>query len=187
MQVFVDRQFFGVVVTHHQSDRVAAGDVAVLLAQIDLVLLTVEAMHEIARAAAGQRTRTVLQDAVQHKDILRRTGFVGGGDKIVDLERLVQKSAREGRRAGVVGTAGRQRRRCQIDVVLQQALVFRHIVLPDLRGVGKVGKRQPVDGIAMHFAPQPIQIVEAVVLLVDDDDMLEFVKRSQWRSRLTQP
>jgi hypothetical protein len=43
------------VVAERHRRRVAAGDVAVLLAAVELVLLLVEAMHEIAGAAAGRR------------------------------------------------------------------------------------------------------------------------------------
>src|SRR5215831_925419 len=40
-----------------------------------------------------------------------------------------------------------------------------------------IGVVQAVDGPAVHLPPQPIKVVEAVVLLIDDDDMVERVYR----------
>ena len=55
VEVLVDRQRLRVVDAHRQADRVAAGDVAVLLAAIELVLLVVEAMDDVTRATARGR------------------------------------------------------------------------------------------------------------------------------------
>src|SRR5260370_19313505 len=54
MQVFVNGQGRGVVVTHGQPARVAAGDVAILLAVVELVLLLIKLVHDVAGAAAGK-------------------------------------------------------------------------------------------------------------------------------------
>jgi hypothetical protein len=58
----------------------------------------------------------------------------------------------------------------QVDVVLQQALE-RRPRLVDLRGVGFVRAREPV-----HALPRAVQVVEAVVLLVDDDDVVDLAE-----------
>ena len=53
VEVLVDRQRLGVVGAHRQAHRVAARDVAILLAAIDLVLLVIEAVDDVTRAATG--------------------------------------------------------------------------------------------------------------------------------------
>src|SRR5207248_451364 len=57
MQVGVDRQGARVVKAHTQADGVAARYVAILLAPVELILLLIEAVHEIARTAARKIIR----------------------------------------------------------------------------------------------------------------------------------
>jgi hypothetical protein len=42
--------------------------------------------------------------------------------------------------------------------------------------VARSGVGQTVERIPIHFAPQAVKVIEAVVLLVDDNDMLEIVE-----------
>src|SRR5438876_10335738 len=77
------------------------------------------------------------------------------------------KVARERRAGRRVGAVGGERRRRQVDVVLHQAGV-RRAGLADLDRVSGVGPVEAVDVL-----PAAVQVVEAVVLLVDDDDVLE--------------
>src|SRR5262252_2955119 len=58
VEIAVDRQLFRIVVPHRQAGGVATGDVSVLSATVDLVLLVVEPMHDILRASAWE-TRTL--------------------------------------------------------------------------------------------------------------------------------
>src|SRR5439155_17798365 len=158
--------------------------VAVLLTAVQLELLLVEAVHEVARATAAARARQGL--AVGGVDPLlaepvgeaerrqnRRTRDVGRLDEGIDPERRVREVARE-RAAGRVAAgraqgAGRvgRRLRLQVRVVLVQALVRRERArtgLPDLRRVRRIRSGEPVDSL-----PAAVEVVEAVVLLVDDD------------------
>ena len=168
MQVLVDRQGARVVGALRQADGVAAGHVAVLLAGIELVLLLVEAVHQVARAAAG--LARALEHAVGREVRRVRAGRVGRLDVVVDLERQVGEVALE----RGVRAVGAQRRRREVDVVLQQALV-RRAVLVDLDRVGAIGLGHPV-----HALPAPVEVVEGVVLLVDDDDPLDLSERRDW-------
>jgi hypothetical protein len=65
--------------------------------------------------------------------------------------------------------------RLQVDVVHVQALERRRerrwACLRNLQRVGGVGVGKPV-----HALPAAVQVVEAVVLLVDDDDVLDLLK-----------
>jgi hypothetical protein len=82
--------------------------------------------------------------------------------------------------AGVVDCRGgavcRQWRRRQVDVVLEQTVVS-GAALADLRGVGGVGSS--VDAL-----PSAIEIVEAVVLFVDDDHVVDRPELIRAASRL---
>ncbi len=138
VQVVVDRQRAGVVVAHGQPDRVRAGDVAVLPAVVQLVLLLVEAVHQVAGAAAGQRPGRVLQDAVRRVDRRRRARLVARSDVAVDPPRPVGEGAGLHPVGGVGAPVG-ERWRGQVDVRLQQAAVRRAV----LRQLGALGSGRP--------------------------------------------
>src|SRR4029453_11557363 len=81
--------------------------------------------------------------------------------------RPVAEVAGERRRGGGVGAAHRQGRRGQVDVVLEQARVG-GAGLVDLGGAGPGGVAQAVDAL-----PHAVEVVEAVVLLVDHHDVVD--------------
>src|SRR5436190_3170241 len=178
VQVAVDRQALGVVVAHRQPDRVAAGDIAVHQAAVQLVLLLVELVHQVAGAAAGRSL--ALGDAVGEAEqvVDRRAGGVGRLDVGVDPERLVGEVADVVDRGPVglrhrLGPAGAgQRSDREVDVVLHQAAVHM-AVLRDLLGLGRAGLGPAVDLAVADLAPAAVEVVEAVVLLVDHHDVLE--------------
>src|SRR5262245_6032717 len=95
VQVLIDRQFRRVIVSHHETGRIAAGDIPVLLTLIYLVLFVVEAVHEVARTPA--RKTLPVQDPVRSEYPGRWTRRIGGLDVGVDLERLVLEGALEHR------------------------------------------------------------------------------------------
>ena len=206
MEVLVDREGRRVVVAHDRPDRVAPGDVAVLLTAVELVLLLVELVDEVAGAAALRPVRATgrgidrpVHDPVAEAELLvrARTGRRVRRDVLVEVERRVQEVARVGGRASIrerhrLRVAGRlfgervrrERRartarevRVQVDVELLQAGV-RRAGLGDLRRVGAIRVRQADHVLAVDVAPQSVQVVEAVVLLVDDHDVLEVAERS---------
>src|SRR3954447_2739032 len=78
VQVAVNREVAGVIDALREAQRVTAGRVAVLLAPVELVLLLVEAMDQIARATTRQ-TRGVLRAV--------RAGPCRGRDELLDQER----------------------------------------------------------------------------------------------------
>ena len=79
-----------------------------------------------------------------------------------------------------VHVARQRRRRREVDVVLQEALVG-GAVLSDLgrRRGGRV--LQAVDGLAADPAPVAVEVVERVVLLVDDDEVRVSRGELTWR------
>jgi len=95
VQVLVDRQAERAVVPHRKADRVAAGDVAVHFATVQLVLLLVEAVHEVACAPSGERVGGVFQHAVGRKDVRRRACPIRREYVVVDTERRVHEPARK--------------------------------------------------------------------------------------------
>jgi len=77
VQVAVDRQLPRVVVAHHEAGRVAPGDVPVLLPAVQLVLVLVEAVHDVARAPAGRAGAVEPPVRLRERDRRRRrTGRV---------------------------------------------------------------------------------------------------------------
>src|SRR3954469_7565576 len=109
VQIPVDGQGPGRVIALRQTERVAAGRVAVLLAAVELVLLLVEAMDQVAGAAARQSVRVTY--AVGRPEGVRiGTRLRGCRDVCVELERvavvrrppLVEEVAVEGRPVGRV-------------------------------------------------------------------------------------
>src|SRR5690349_1271834 len=104
VQVRVDRQSTGVVEAHREPYRVAAGDVAVLRPAMELVLLLVEAMHDVAGAAAGGAAPIHPSVGVRGRELLAElgTGGVVRVDDGVDLERCVRVAARRGGEVNVV-------------------------------------------------------------------------------------
>ena len=167
VQVGVDRQEGGVVVAHREADRVAPGDVPVLLTAVELVLLLVELVHDVARASAGRAGGFRPAVGMGRVEFLARLGTrsVGRLDVVLDPERLVDEVARES--GDRVGALHRQRRRGQVHVLLEQAGVAT-AGLPDLQRVIGVGTGEAVDPF-----PTSVDVVEAVVLLVDDDDVID--------------
>src|SRR5438093_10561162 len=96
----------------------------VLGAVVELVLLLVEAVHDVARAAAGQVAVT-RREAVGGEDSGLRAGPRVLRDKGLDAERIVREMARERRRGGGVCAVGRLRWRGEVHIVLQEARVGR--------------------------------------------------------------
>ncbi len=162
VQVLVDGQGGRVVVPLGQACGVAPGRVPVLGAVIELVLLLVEAVHDVAGASARQVGRARRQ-SVGREDARLRAGLRAGRDVGPDVERLVGEVTGDGAVDAVRGL----RRRFEVDVVLQQAGVG-HAVLPDLGHLpgGRVGA-------AVDPLPTAVEVVEAVVLLVDHDDVVD--------------
>src|SRR5256885_2672827 len=108
MQVFVDRKHPGVVVALSQANSVTAGRVPVLVPVVQLILLLVEAVHDVARAAAGQVGRA-RWEAVRSKDPRLRAGTGILRDVRLDRERRVGEVTGErgvGRRTRGVGAVG---------------------------------------------------------------------------------
>ncbi len=167
VEVAVDRQELRVVDAHGRPGRIATGRVAVLLPVVQLELLLVELVHEVARAAAGLADRVSVEDPVREAERVqrRRARVRGRRDEVVDREPRVREVARDP--VLRVRAVGRQRRRGQVHVELLQAVVG-DAVLVDLRGVRGVGVRA-----AVHALPAAVEVVEAVVLLVDDHDVLD--------------
>src|SRR6202022_4651789 len=98
---------------HRESDGVAAGDVTVLLTGVELVLLLVEAVHEVLGAAARQTA------ALRHPMSRERTGRwarrISGLDVVVDRERPVgERAVESGPRGGIRAGARQRRRRGQV-------------------------------------------------------------------------
>ena len=191
VQVLVHGQLGGVVGAHHEPCGVALQHVPVLLPTVELELLLVEAVHDVARTAAGTsagyrqtgcRVDALLAEPVREAERRqdRWARDVVGLEVVVDRERRVREVARE-RPAGrvVAGRAQRargvrRRLRLQVRVVLVQALVRRERArpgLPDLRRVRGIGV-----GEAANALPAAVQVVEAVVLLVDDDDVVDLAE-----------
>ena len=166
MQVLIDRQAASVVVAHGEAHRVTARDVTVHPAAVDLVLLVVEPVHQVPRAATGQAL-TLGHPVGKELAGLRATG-VRGLDEGVDQERPVGEGRTDRSRADGAAAVDRQRRRGQVDVVLRQARQRRTGGV-DLRL--RVRSPQPVDAF-----PAAEQVVEAVVLLVDHHDVLDRVE-----------
>jgi len=81
MRIRVNRQRGGILIAHGQAGGIVAGDIAILLAIMDLILLVIIAMNEVARAAAGQPA--ALEHAIRGKDIRYWTGRVRGRDEMV--------------------------------------------------------------------------------------------------------
>ncbi len=175
VEVGVDGQLGGVVVTHGRARGVAAGHVVILLAAIDLILLAVIAVEDVTGAAAG--LARPLGDAVGGEHAGRRTGGVGRGDIGLDREWRVGEVAADRRGAAVVGAGRRQRGRGQVHVELLQAGVGR-AVLAFLQGLGLGRDGETVDRFAFHGAPQAVEVIEAVVFFVDDHDVVELGVRT---------
>ena len=133
-------------------------------------MLLVEAVHDVPGASAGEIARARWQ-TIRREDARLRAGTRVLWDVLLDAEGSIEKVTGEGGTGRRVGAVRRQRRRCQIDVVLQQTVV-RRACLPNLRGVPRVGAGPAVDRF-----PTAVQIVEAVVLLVDHHDVIDAPKR----------
>ena len=175
VEVLVDGKRLRVVVALRQADGIATGGVAILLAAVQLVLLLVEAVHDVASAAAWQVGRAVGIAIGREGRTGPRARVRASRDVGVDLkwgvgevagERVIGLGGRGGRRTRGVVAARRQLVR-EVDVVLQQAREGGTVLL-DLQRMRGVGTRQAVDAF-----PAAIQVVEAMVLLVDDDDVVD--------------
>src|SRR2546429_1234746 len=104
MQVLIDRQRAGVVVALGQADRVAARGVAVLIAAVELVLLLIEAVHDVTGASTGEIARARWQ-TIRREDARLRAGTRVLWDVLLDAEGRIEKVAGEGgtgRRVGAV-------------------------------------------------------------------------------------
>jgi len=151
---------------------------------VELVLLLVEAVYQVLGAAAGLPARVTLTHAVCRGRGGRRAGLVGRLHVVVEVERLVPDgavvrggrcragaAARRRQQSGVLAAVQERDRvagRDEVGVVLKQASVGVS-VLVDLRGVsGIAGCPDAVDGLATDLAPAAVEVVEAMVLLVDD-------------------
>src|SRR5258708_10507321 len=89
MQVSIDGQGRGVVVTHGQPARVAAGDVAILLTVVELVLLLIKLVHDVAGAAARQVVWAGKRGAGGEGDAWFRARQRARRDVALNAERLV--------------------------------------------------------------------------------------------------
>src|SRR3954470_8541581 len=76
----VNRQIARPVDSHRESDRVAPGDIPILLSIVQLIPFLVKPVNQILRAAAGLAIRQTV-----------RTGRRGRWDKVVDRKRLVEE------------------------------------------------------------------------------------------------
>ena len=176
MEPLVDGQSLRVVLAHGQPDRVAADHVAVLCAAVQLVLLLVELVHQVACAAARQA------GAVQHlvregeRTQRRQARRRRRRNDRVDHEPRVAEAAREAVRIRAGARDG-----CQVDVVLLQAVV-RMTLLVDLRRL-RIGRVFA----AVDAFPASVEIVETVVFLVDDEDVVDLVERCLACARLGRP
>jgi hypothetical protein len=129
-----------------------------------------------ARRRSGSCPRTSSAPAGWAYSYARlRARLRAGGNVRLDAEGAVREvHGGRGRRRG--GAVCRQWRRRQVDVVLEQTVVS-GAALADPRGVGGVGSS--VDAL-----PSSIEIVEAVVLLVDDDYVVDRPELIRAASRL---
>src|SRR5438034_2095178 len=163
MQVGVDRKIMRLVKTHGQADRVATGHVAILQTTVQLILLLVIPVDQVFGAPARQPA--ALRDTMRGKDARWRTCGVSGADVVLDVERPVREVTVEGGTGRRIGTGHGLRRRRQVDVVLLQAGIGR-AALVHLKRVGRTRVAQAVNPL-----PASIEVVEAVIFLVDDNDM----------------
>src|SRR5438094_7135562 len=107
VQVLVDGERLSVVVALSQADRVATGRVPILVPVIELVLLLVEAVHDIFSAATGQVGRAGCQ-AMWREDPGLRAGAGVLGDVGFDRKWGIGKMACEGCCRCGVRAIGRQ-------------------------------------------------------------------------------
>src|SRR5207248_3566094 len=82
VEVLVDGKRLGVVVALRQADGIATGGVAILPAAVQLILLLVEAVHDVAGAAACQVGRAVgiasgREGSAGRRAGMRRRWYVG--------------------------------------------------------------------------------------------------------------
>src|SRR5207249_1938195 len=117
----VEREVGGAVPAEGQAGGVAAGDVAVEPAAVQLVLLLVVLVYEVAGAAAGHSGTG--RDTVGRPVGVGRCGRVAGGggrrDVVVDGERRGREGAEHRRPVGQRRGAHRcERRRRQVHVGL---------------------------------------------------------------------
>src|SRR5438445_10499193 len=102
MQVLIDRKVLRLVHAHAEADRVATGDVAILLAAVQLVLLLVVAVDQVLRAASGKSRP--FGHTIGVKGARSWAGGIGGGDEVVNVKRLDREATAEGRAGRHIGT-----------------------------------------------------------------------------------
>src|SRR5256884_4393884 len=85
VQVVIDRQGPGVEHPHGEPGRIAAGHISILLSTIELILLLVVAVNDVAGAAA--RLATPIRDAKGSKDARRWARGVRRLDEGIDVKR----------------------------------------------------------------------------------------------------
>src|SRR5438874_12833412 len=107
VQVLVDGERLSVVVALGQANGVATGRVPILVPVIELVLLLVEAVHDIFSAAAGQVGRAGRQ-AMWREDPGLRAGAGVFRDIGFDREWRIREMAGEGCCRCSVRAIGRQ-------------------------------------------------------------------------------
>src|SRR5207245_722838 len=142
MQVLIDRKVLRLVHAHAEADGVATGDVAILQTAVQLVLLLVVAVDQVLGAASGKSRP--FGHTIGVKGARSWTRGIGGGDEVVNVERLVREVTAEGRAGRHIGTGRRSRRSGEVDVVLLQTRVG-HPTLSDLGRVGALGPAETVD------------------------------------------
>src|SRR5204863_256026 len=101
-----------------------------------------------------------------------------GCDGRADVERLVGEMAA----VRLTGAVGLLRRRGEVHIVLEQACIRGGAVLFDLERVRGGRVRPPI-----HAWPAAIKVVEAVVLLVDHNDVVDSVEAFRVGGRLDAP
>jgi len=116
MQIFEDRKVLRLVHAHRQADGVAAGDVAILQAAVQLVLLLVVAVDQVFRAAPGESRP--FGDTMEIKGARGWARGIGRCDVVVYVERLVQEVAAKSGPGRRVGTGRRSRGGGEVDIVL---------------------------------------------------------------------
>ena len=99
VQPLVDRQLGRVVLAHRQADRVASDHVAVLRAAVQLVLLLVELVHQVTRAATRQPLTVRHPVRERERGLRRRAGGRRRRDQRIDQERRVRERTGEAVRA----------------------------------------------------------------------------------------
>ncbi len=128
-------------------------------------------MHQVTGATAGLAAGAVREDTVVRLDPGCRAGSGIRRNVSVDRERFVREMAHRNPVRRVHTGCGQWTGRRQIHVVLQQTGVA-FAVLCDLGRARPVRVPQTVDPLAAYCAPLAVEIVEAVILFIDHNEVL---------------